>query len=253
LGFPDSLTGGQFAAELNGPAPGSGHDQLIVTGSVDITAAELGRSGSISSVSPGEAIVLIDHQGVGPVSGKFNGLPAGTDVTINGETFRIYYDGGDGNDFGNVRDVILRNGLRATGNDPGVSVSGATGFFNDVDGVYSGNDDHGIQLVDVLASSSANTIWLDTDATGYGWFVDSSPWNDEEFDEDADDEVSGHMDALSVIFHELGHLQGFSDVDALLHPDDPMADALAAGVRRTSGPADTAADHDAALTELQGE
>jgi hypothetical protein len=43
-----------------------------------------------------------------------------------------------------------------------------------------------------------------------------------------------------------------ADVDALLHPDDRMADALAAGVRRTSSPSDAAASHDAALAELLG-
>jgi hypothetical protein len=103
-----------------------------------------------------------------------------------------------------------------------------------------------------LASSSTNTIWLDADAAGYGWFADATPWDDAEFAEDDDQEVAGRMDALSVIFHELGHLQGLSDVDAVLHRDDPMADALAAGVRRTSGDAG-AADHDAALLRLLNE
>ena len=42
------------------------------------------------------------------------------------------------------------------------------------------------------------------------------------------------MDALSVIFHELGHLAGLGDLDLLNYPDDPMAEALAAGVRRMS-------------------
>jgi hypothetical protein len=104
-----------------------------------------------------------------------------------------------------------------------------------------------------LASSSAHTIWLDTDAAGYGWFVDATPWDDDEFDDEPAVAVANRMDALSVIFHELGHLQGLADVDALLHPDDPMADVLAAGVRGTSGPADVAAHHDAALAELLGD
>jgi hypothetical protein len=103
------------------------------------------------------------------------------------------------------------------------------------------------------ASSAANTIWLDTDAAGYGWFVDATPSDDEEFGAEPDDDVADRIDALSVIFHEIGHLQGFSDVDALLHPDDPMADLLAAGVRRTSSQAAVAANHDAALREWLGE
>jgi hypothetical protein len=104
-----------------------------------------------------------------------------------------------------------------------------------------------------LASSSTNTIWLDADAAGHGWFVDATPWDDDEFDEEPAMAVADRMDALSVIFHELGHLQGLADLDALLHPDDPMADVLAAGVRRTSAHADASADHDAALAELLDE
>jgi hypothetical protein len=104
-----------------------------------------------------------------------------------------------------------------------------------------------------LASSSTNTIWLDVDAAGHGWYLDATPEEDEEFGAESDEAVADRMDALSVLFHELGHLQGQADVDALLHPDDPMADLLAAGVRTASGPADIAADHDAALAELLGE
>jgi hypothetical protein len=104
-----------------------------------------------------------------------------------------------------------------------------------------------------LASSSTHAIWLDTDAAGYGWFVDATPWDDDEFDDEPAVAVANRMDALSVIFHELGHLQGLADVDALLHPDDPMADVLAAGVRRTFDPTGVAADHDAALAALLGD
>jgi hypothetical protein len=101
-----------------------------------------------------------------------------------------------------------------------------------------------------LASSSTNTIWLDADAAGYGWFADATPWDDDEFDDEPAVGMADRMDALSVIFHELGHLLGLADMDALLHPDDPMADVLAAGVRRTTAPTGVAADHDAALAEL---
>jgi hypothetical protein len=100
-----------------------------------------------------------------------------------------------------------------------------------------------------MASSADQTIWLDADAAGYGWYVDATPWEDEEFDEEPDEEAADRMDALSVIFHELGHLQGLADVDGLLHPDDRMADLLAVGVRR----AFASADHDAALAELLGD
>jgi hypothetical protein len=100
-----------------------------------------------------------------------------------------------------------------------------------------------------LASSSTHTIWLDADAAGYGWFVDATPEDDREFGGEPDAAGADRMDALSVIFHELGHLQGWADVDAFLHPYDPMADVLAVGVRQTPRLADLSADHGAACSD----
>jgi hypothetical protein len=101
-----------------------------------------------------------------------------------------------------------------------------------------------------LASAASNTIWLDADAAGYGWFVDATPWDDDEFGDQPAAEAAGRMDALSVLFHELGHLLGQSDVDALLDPEDPMADLLSAGIRRAG---EEGHAHDAALHELLNE
>ena len=33
----------------------------------------------------------------------------------------------------------------------------------------------------LLGEASGNTIWIDDDAAGYGWFVDSTPQDDAEF------------------------------------------------------------------------
>ncbi|MCL4207254.1 MAG: autotransporter-associated beta strand repeat-containing protein [Pirellulaceae bacterium] len=99
-----NLAGGLLSAEVNGTTAGSGYDQLVVTGTVDISAATLTATGSISSVSPGTPIVIVDHQGAGAVAGTFAGLPSGAVVAVNGETFRIFYNGGDGNDVVLLRD-----------------------------------------------------------------------------------------------------------------------------------------------------
>lgn len=44
--------------------------------------------------------------------------------------------------------------------------------------------------------------------------------------------AAGREDLLTVVIHELGHVLGLSDLDPTAFPDDPMAETLAAGVRR---------------------
>jgi hypothetical protein len=87
------------------------------------------------------------------------------------------------------------------------------------------------------------TAVIDGNAAGYGWFVDPTPLSDEEFGrsktgaqvalpgEAADD----HMDLLTVVLHEMGHLAGRGDVDPASHPNNLMDTTLAPGVRRTAG------------------
>jgi hypothetical protein len=84
-------------------------------------------------------------------------------------------------------------------------------------------------------------ITIDTDAAGYGWFVDLTPEDQSEFQQrtwDGDwvampsSAAFGHMDLLTVVMHELGHVLGLSDKDASTHAHDLMAATLAPGVRR---------------------
>jgi hypothetical protein len=89
--------GSNLIAEVNGSTPGTGHDQVNVTGTVDVTGANLITSGTITSV-PSQTVVLINNDGVDAVTGTFNGLPESTIVTINGVEFVLSYVGGDGND-----------------------------------------------------------------------------------------------------------------------------------------------------------
>src|SRR5262249_2018390 len=75
-----NLTGVSFAAgslftvEANGSTPGSGHDQLSVTGSVSLSSATtLAAFGAITSnLNP---IVLIANDGTDAVTGNFAALP----------------------------------------------------------------------------------------------------------------------------------------------------------------------------------
>lgn len=85
--------------ELEGSQPGIGYDQIDVTGSVQVTLAQLqvtNAPGFASAV--GNQIVIIKNDGNDAVSGQFAGMPQDSTLLINGMLFRIRYDGGDGND-----------------------------------------------------------------------------------------------------------------------------------------------------------
>ena len=78
----------------------------------------------------------------------------------------------------------------------------------------------------LLGLASGNTITLDDNAAGWGWYIDSTPSDDSEF-LDADNHGEMHrMDLLSVLIHEMGHLLGHDHDD-----EGVMAEALEAGTR----------------------
>jgi hypothetical protein len=80
-----------------------------------------------------------------------------------------------------------------------------------------------------LGLTTGNTILLDTNAAGYGWFIDPTTLDDSEFSIPHSASPSPHsIDLLSAVMHEMGHVLGFdheSDFEA-------MIETLAVGVRR---------------------
>jgi hypothetical protein len=64
-----------------------------------------------------------------------------------------------------------------------------------------------------LGLASGNTIYLDVNAAGWGWFVDTTPADDSEFSTPGNQGEQGHMDLLTVVMHEMGHVLGL-DHDA---------------------------------------
>jgi hypothetical protein len=90
------------------------------------------------------------------------------------------------------------------------------------------------------SSSLVDTIYLDTTAQGYGWFIDPTPGQDNEFPVQAAKSedlatrgpAANEMDLLTVIMHEMGHFLGHDDLNPQASPYDLMSADLAAGVRR---------------------
>lgn len=84
-----------YFVELNNTTPGTGHDQLVVNGTVSFAGA---LSGTTGSPAIGSQFVIILNDGVDPVVGTFAGLAEGAALSISGMPFAITYQGGSGND-----------------------------------------------------------------------------------------------------------------------------------------------------------
>jgi hypothetical protein len=89
-------------------------------------------------------------------------------------------------------------------------------------------------------------VHLDPNAAGNGWFIDPTPASNEEFAASAgsqqlhavDPRALDRIDLLTVVEHELGHVAGLGDLDALA--DDVMNGVLSPGVRRIASHVDAA-------------
>lgn len=79
-----------------------------------------------------------------------------------------------------------------------------------------------------LGQASRHTIWLDSNAAGWGWFVAPTPGNDSEFTTPGNKGEMNDIDLLMVLMHEIGHVLGYQHTDGGV-----MDDTLAAGVRET--------------------
>jgi len=110
-----------------------------------------------------------------------------------------------------------------------------------------------------LGSATPGHITIDSDAAGYGWFLDVTPFDDSEFTPlsppfargetggsptrlytDPSGAPAGRYDLLTTVMHELGHQLGLPDYYSLDARDNLMYGFLTLGERRlpASGQAD---------------
>jgi PKD domain len=80
-----------------------------------------------------------------------------------------------------------------------------------------------------LGLASGNTIWLDDNAAGWGWFVDPTPRDDSEFTTPGNQGEQNRMDLLTVLMHEIGHVMGHDHDEGGV-----MAETLTEGTRLSS-------------------
>ncbi|MDA1053499.1 MAG: Ig-like domain-containing protein [Planctomycetota bacterium] len=116
-------------------------------------------------------------------------------------------------------DAVLSNTLDASGLDS--IVAAASARLGLADGSLLG--DITFRIADLegayLGLATPSEILIDRDAAGYGWFIDDSPLQDEEYGSDglanADSRSVDRYDLLSVVMHELGHLLGLRHGEGL--------------------------------------
>ena len=78
----------------------------------------------------------------------------------------------------------------------------------------------------VLGQALGDTVWIDRDAAGHGWRIDTTA------DTDSVGDHHHRLDLLTVLTHELGHLLGLPDLDPDSHPGHIMSGTLPAAEMR---------------------
>jgi hypothetical protein len=99
---------GLYTAEIAGTTAGTGHDQIDVTGTVNLTGATLATLFS-GSYSPGNIVFILRNDGTDAITGTFAGLAQGATAASYGfMDWQISYTANTGtNSFTGGNDIAL--------------------------------------------------------------------------------------------------------------------------------------------------
>jgi hypothetical protein len=67
---------------------------VTINSGAQFSFADLGSG----TLIPGTGFTVINNTAANPIIGTFSNLPDGSMFTVNGNTYRVNYEGGDGND-----------------------------------------------------------------------------------------------------------------------------------------------------------
>jgi autotransporter-associated beta strand protein len=103
-------SGSTYVVEIEGHSPGTGYDQTVVTGAVDLGGATLDVRFTGFVSNDGHEFIIIDNDGTDAVTGRFAGLPDGAKYRLSSPVAakigRISYYAGDGNDVSIIIDEV---------------------------------------------------------------------------------------------------------------------------------------------------
>jgi Bacterial Ig-like domain/Passenger-associated-transport-repeat len=158
---------------------GNGYSQTAVTGTVAIHDATLNVEPNDDFVpTPGFVYEIVNNDGNDAVDGTFLGLAEGATFVVEGETLKISYVGGDGNDV-TLTDVTPQSGPSITidtiaGDNVVNAAEGAATIT--VSGTATGAEDgQTVTLTLKTADGSTTLQTLTTTVSGGAWHLDLPP------------------------------------------------------------------------------
>ena len=207
-------------------------------------------SGASVSITAGGGFVGTYAFNSALVDGGFGLLSLGTMSSFDEFTIRTNEDA-----FGTSSSLVaataavgtVPSGAALTQADVDALLAAATSIWTQTGALSAAQlvrlEDANVALADLdgqqLGFNGYGTIYIDRDAAGHGWFVDSTPQTAEEFSPAGDgvfvaiqgSSADGRMDLLTVLLHELGHMAELAHSD---HGDQTglMSETLGISERR---------------------
>jgi hypothetical protein len=217
-----------FIVQLNGTTPGTEHDQLVVTGAVNLSGATLDVIAG-GTLNNGDQFTIVDNAGSGSSTGggffrdaMGNTLSEGSEFEVSGNRFIITYQGGTGNDVvltvANNQPPVAEDDSFSTTEDNAVSGNVLT---NDTDPNLSQGDD----LDAVLVSGPAHgTLTLDAETGAFTYTPSGNFFGSDTFTYKAVDSqgAESNVATVTITVDEVNDVPLAVDDSAATDEDTPV-------------------------------